>query len=517
MSYQNHQPPLGLLLQNAGLITEKQLQKALETQAKYTRMKLGEILVLQEGLQAKTIDFFVEQWHKLIDVGQQFPIGYYFKKASLLNEQQIKIILEEQKDNQQKFGAIAVQKGWLRPSTVDFFLKSLSFKQPQNLTFSSLEEYDREVLHLTQKYAHHSLILSRILAWSGGNSILSKTICHVFAQSQFKIAPGSEISAVDRFIEGTLIERWQTSKFASYIRSIQQSLVKNQKCSPILLLQEYRTILLAGSKEYRFSKEQDELLLLGLIARDREKLRVANLIFQRVFNQNWTTRELKRLKSNEANSNRVATSAQDLSTSLTVIEPQSIDSKADTASANHNSHNSHNSQNTNSPDPLTKIGSLITLAAIALLIPLFLTIDNYYSSRSQPEPLAVDSLSENDLQQFCSEIDLSDSSSSLKLISILENSQQELNVFPPNCETALNRLRVLAAPQLGRENRVLEAVRHLCRVSSDSEVYLDAEVWLKRWYESPDWGEEIAFYLEEFSEYNGFDCPAAHFIEYESS
>ena len=512
MSYQNHQPPLGLLLQNAGLINDKQLQKALETQAKYTRMKLGEILVLQEGLQAKTIDFFVEQWHKLIDIGQQFPIGYYFKKACLLNEQQIEIILEEQKDSKQKFGAIAVQKGWIRPTTVDFFLNALSFKQPQNLTFSSLEEYDREVLHLTQKYAHHSLILSRILAWSGGNSILSKTICHVFAESQFKIVPGSEISAVDRFVEGTLIQHWQTSKFASYIRSVQQSLVENQKCSPILLLQEYRTILLASSKEYRFSPEQDELLALGLIARDREKLRVANLIFQRVFNQNWTARELERLKSQEANHNR-ATTLESLTTSLTVIEPQSVDSKTDMASANHTN---YNSQNTNTPDPLTKIGSLITLAAIALLIPLFLTIDNYYSSRSEPESLAVDSLSENDLQQFCSEIDFSDSSSSLKLISRLENSQQELNVFPRNCETALNRLRVLAAPQLGRENRVLEAVRHLCRVSSDSEVYLDAEVWLKRWYNSPDWGDDIAFYLAEFSEYNGFDCPAAHFVEYES-
>ena len=514
MSYQNHQPPLGLLLQNAGLITDKQLQKALETQAKYTRMKPGEILVLQEGLQAKTIIFFVEQWYKLIDLGQQFPIGYYFKKASLLNEQQIKIILEEQKDSKQKFGAIAVQKGWIKPTTVDFFLKALSFKQPQNLTFSSLEEYDREVLHLTQKYAHHSLILSRVLAWSGGNSILSKTICHVFAESQFKIAPGSEISAVDRFVDGTLIEHWQTSKFASYIRSVQQSLLKNQKCSPISLLQEYRTILLAGSKEYRFSPEQDELLALGLIARDRERLRVANLIFQRVFNQNWTAQELERLKSTKAIGDRVTTSSPDFPTSLTVIKPQFVDTKANTASANYTN---RNSQNTNTPDPLTKIGSLITLAAIALLIPLFLTLDNYYSSRSQPEPLAVDSSSENDLQQFCSEIDFSDSSSSLKLISRLENSQQELDMFPRTCETALNRLRVLAAPQLGRDNRVLEAVRHLCRVSSDSEVYLDAEVWLKRWYESPDWGDEIAFYLGEFSNYNGFDCPAAHFVEYESS
>ena len=36
--------PLGLALKNAGLISQEQLQKALELQSKYTQMKLGEIL-----------------------------------------------------------------------------------------------------------------------------------------------------------------------------------------------------------------------------------------------------------------------------------------------------------------------------------------------------------------------------------------------------------------------------------------------------------------------------------------
>lgn len=521
MSERNKKPPLGLLLKNAGLITNEQLQNALKNQSKYTLMKLGEILVLQEGIKAKTIDFFVEQWYKFVERGQQFPIGYYLKKASLLDARQIKTILEEQKNNQQKFGAIAVQKGWIRPTTVDFFLNGLSFRTPKAITFNSLEEYDREVLHLKKKYVNHSSILIRILAWTGGDFVLTKTLAHVFAESDFNLAAGSEISAVDRFVESSLIANWQTNKTASYLRSVKQNIIENQKCSPISLLREYRDILLAGNKKYTATKDQDELLTLGLIVLDREKLRVANLIYQQVFNQDWTVQELKRLELKQKEIaptiTKVSDTANSSNKSLTVIEPKQ---KSDRVDAVSDRHHNHQENSNNSPAPLTKIGSLITLAAIGLLIPLFLTIDYYYSSRLKSEPIA-DVSPQEELQQLCNEMEFSDLSSSLKLISRLENSQRELietsssdrEVFLGSCQNALDRLRVWVAPQLGREDRVLEAVRHLCQVPSDSEVYLDAEVWLKRWYNSPSWGDDIAFYLAAFSEYKGSDCPAAHFTE----
>ena len=522
MSDRNKRPPLGLLLQNAGLITNEQLQNALNIQSKYTRMKLGEILVLQEDIEAKTIDFFVEQWYKFIELGQQFPIGYYLKKAGLLDEWQIKTILEEQKGNRQKFGAVAVQKGWIRPTTIDFFSNALSFKTPQAISFDSLEEYDREVLHLDRKYIDRSLILSRILAWTSGNFVLTKTIAHVFAESDFNLAAGSEISAIDRFVENSLIEHWQSSKSASYLRTVKRNLIENQKCSPISLLQEYREILLAGSKKYTATKEQDELLTLGLTACDGDKLRVANLIYQQVFDRDWTARELDRLKPNPQKAiaptiKQANYTIDDSNTSLNGVEAKPSDAAKTVDESNQNSNNS--------PEPITKISSLITLAIIGLLIPLFLTIDRYYSSQSQSELETSDISLEEELQQFCSNTEMSDLNSSLKLISRLENSQQELSetsssgvaAFPKNCQRVLDRLRVAIAPQLGRENRVLEAVRHLCQVSPDSEVYLDAEVWLKRWYNSPSWGDDVAFYLTEFSEYKGSNCPAAHFTEYEES
>jgi hypothetical protein len=528
MSEQNNKLPLGSLLQNAGLISPEQLQSALELQSQYTQMKLGEIFVLQEGIRVKTIDFFVEKWHELIDQGQQFPLGYYLKIAFLLNEQQVNHILQEQKNNQQKFGEIAVQKGWIKQDTIDFFLSNLSLKSPPQISLTSLEEYNREALHLERKYANYALILTRILAWTGGNIILTKTIAQVFARANFNIPNEAEINAVDQFVEASLIRKWQTSEAAAYIRTVRQNLVENPRCDAKLLLKEYQQILLSENREYRNTPEQNELLLLGLVVSAKDKLYVANIIYQQVFNQDFITQEINKIQPAKTiipsiETPTAVTSITEYTSNIPAptiipaennpeieINPQTIET---------NSSIQRIDTSVSSPEPLTRMSSLITLAAIALLIPLFLTINNYYSSLSkQNAKISVNSAKKvSELQQFCSELNFTNSNSSLELISQLEVNQAELSQnFPTNCEIALNRFRVIAAPILGKESRILEAIRHLCKIPPDSEMYIDAEIWLKRWYNSANWGEETKSYLEEQSKHNGTSCPAAHFMESES-
>ncbi len=544
MSQSKNKIPLGLLLKNAGLISNEQLQKALEVQSQYTQMKLGEILILQEGIRVKTINFFVYNWQNCVAQGQQFPIGYYLKNAALLDEKQVEIILQEQKSNQQKFGVVAAQKGWVRQSTIDFMLDSLS-KSPRHMSLNSLEEYNNKTLHLEKKYANPSLILSRILAWTGGNASLSKTIAQVFAKSDSNIPAGSEIKAVDQFIEGSLIRRWQTSKIGEYLRSLKQNLVNNSRCDPQLLLQEYRTILLSDNQEYQHTPEQNELIALGLTVVEKNHLRVANIIYQQVFNQDFISQELskKQLENQPKNITITQVNNKTQGTEITEYNPTILPQKIDipeilepkiikkVINEETKTDSSNTKQNINTPDPLTKISSLVTLVAIALLIPLFLTINNYYSSLSKPgQKTAVATKKINQLAQFCRELNVTDANSSLKQISQLEIAKEELlrdfslnsdakldsEIFPRNCEMSLNRLRVMVAPQLGRENRILEAIRHLCKVPADSEMYVEAEVWLQRWYNSSNWGQETQFYLQELTKHSDLNCPAAHFTEYES-
>lgn len=163
---------------------------------------------------------------------------------------------------------------------------------------------------------------------------------------------------------------------------------------------------------------------------------------------------------------------------------------------------------------LTRINSLVPLAAIALLIPLFLIINNYLASFKAAKIAANSARKINELQEFCNGLN-ADSKSLLKLIAKLETNQQQLlGDFPASCDTALNQLRVIAAPQLSKENKILEAIRHLCKVPANSKMYIDAEVWLRRWYDSASWGKETKFYLEEIEKHQHKSCPAAHFTEY---
>lgn len=114
--------PLGFVLQNAGLVSAQQLEQALQTQAKYDDLKIGEILASQGALKPSTISFFVHQFPQLLEQPPQKQLGQYLQAADLLDEHQISEILQAQEQSDLKFGEISVRKGWIQQDTVNFFL-----------------------------------------------------------------------------------------------------------------------------------------------------------------------------------------------------------------------------------------------------------------------------------------------------------------------------------------------------------------------------------------------------------
>ena len=126
---------LGVILQEASLVSTPQLQLALQDQEFYPDLRLGEIIALRGWLKQETADFFAQTWLELLQQRKRKPLGYYLQESALLEEKDITAILEEQKVTGVRFGSIAVLQGLLKSRTIDFFLMHLF---PREFSKSSL-------------------------------------------------------------------------------------------------------------------------------------------------------------------------------------------------------------------------------------------------------------------------------------------------------------------------------------------------------------------------------------------
>lgn len=120
-----NQKLLGVLLQDAHLISDYQIQIALIDQQAYG-MRLGDVLVLHGWLKQQTIDFFINQWNHLRQHRWDYSLEDCLAAAGLLTEQQIELIRKEQARTKRSFKNIAVQKRWVKPQTINFFQSALT-------------------------------------------------------------------------------------------------------------------------------------------------------------------------------------------------------------------------------------------------------------------------------------------------------------------------------------------------------------------------------------------------------
>ena len=116
---------LGETLQQAGLITNSQIQVALVDREYNQELRIGEILAIRGWIEQQTADFFADEWQLLLEQQNKYPLGYYLEKSGLLTTGEIDLVLQEQKKIWVKFGSVAVLKGLLEQNTLDFFLNSL--------------------------------------------------------------------------------------------------------------------------------------------------------------------------------------------------------------------------------------------------------------------------------------------------------------------------------------------------------------------------------------------------------
>ncbi|MGL5083412.1 MAG: WecB/TagA/CpsF family glycosyltransferase [Microcoleaceae cyanobacterium] len=115
--------PIGEILQQAGLLTAAQVELILKVQAQHRHLRFGAIQAQQGWLKPETVDFFADQFPSFAIERHKKPIGHYLKSAALLNDEQISMILESQRENGLRFGEVAVAYDWIKPETLSLFLE----------------------------------------------------------------------------------------------------------------------------------------------------------------------------------------------------------------------------------------------------------------------------------------------------------------------------------------------------------------------------------------------------------
>ncbi|MGL6344944.1 MAG: tetratricopeptide repeat protein, partial [Waterburya sp.] len=312
MSYSQNKVPLGAVLQQAGLVSVAQVKQALEQQNQTgSNLRIGEILAAQGRIKSQTADFFAEHWSTLATKQPQQPIGQYFKQAALLDEQQIQIILQEQKQTQLRFGEVAIAKGWLQQQTVDFFLRY--FAPHSTLTSNSVQKSLQKNSQESQDYSqqiHESFVkiklkllnleaqgdyseqtLTRVLWWTGGQSFLTQTLFQLLKENQDTLIANKEAERIDYLVQTQLLNDWENQKLSNHLKNLEARLLNNQQFPPNRLLRLYQQVL-SQKVTIDDSPEQQELLKLGLVVKQEDKLAVANRIYHTVFNPSWLKKAL---------------------------------------------------------------------------------------------------------------------------------------------------------------------------------------------------------------------------------
>ncbi len=115
--------PLKDLLLEANLITASQLSTAMRLKDQ-SQMLLGEILMQKGWIKPLTLEFMLQLNHiKLTIPTGRSPIGEYLKRAGLITEVQVQEALRNLRRSRLPFGMALVKMGLISERTLDFFIK----------------------------------------------------------------------------------------------------------------------------------------------------------------------------------------------------------------------------------------------------------------------------------------------------------------------------------------------------------------------------------------------------------
>ena len=144
------------------------------------------------------------------------------------------------------------------------------------------------------KFNDSQAVIKEILNWTKGQPFLTQKLCQFMVEESEQENPRT----VEEVVKSQIIENWESQDEPEHLRTIRARILRNEERAGYLLdlYQQVRRSEVESEITADNTIEQSELLLSGLVARREGKLKVYNLIYKQVFNNNWVENELKNLR-----------------------------------------------------------------------------------------------------------------------------------------------------------------------------------------------------------------------------
>ncbi|MEO0645514.1 MAG: AAA-like domain-containing protein [Cyanobacteria bacterium J06650_10] len=143
-------------------------------------------------------------------------------------------------------------------------------------------------------------VLAEILNWTEGQPFLTQKLCSLLRSQQqnpdFTALSDQPAAQVSQLVRSQIIKYWETQDEPEHLRTIRDRIDRNRDRIGRMLSIYQQVLAPSSAVPVNDSKEQTELLLSGLLVKQRGVLKVKNKIYAEVFDLDWVKIKLEQLR-----------------------------------------------------------------------------------------------------------------------------------------------------------------------------------------------------------------------------